>query len=460
MTTAANMPAVPGGSWNRHISATLKLGLPLIGAQLAQLAIHTTDVVIVGQLGTNELASMVLTGQYFFTLFIFGSGFSNAAVPMAAHAVGADDKVSVRRAIRMSMWVSILFGVLAMPLFLMAEPVLLMLGQEPEVARLTGDYLGVAGWAIFPALIVMSLRAYFSALEKAGIILYLTLAVLVFNAIFAYAFVLGHFGAPRIGFMGAAWVMLAANTLGMVLAIIYVQAKPELRKYELFVRFWRADWQAFWEVVRLGFPIAITVLAEVSLFTVASLMMGWIGTIELAAHGIALQCASVSFMFPLGLAQAGTVRTGLAAGRGDWPTIRRVAITVLVMGMGLALTSAAIFMIAREGLASLFVDNNNPQTPAVIAVAGPLLIVAGLFQVADSAQAIGAGLARGLKDSTVPMIFAMISYWLIGFPTAYLLAFKFGYGGIGVWFGFVVGLSCAAISLNARFYWLLRRHLA
>ena len=193
-------------SWASHIRATLALGIPLIGAQLAQLGIHTTDVVIVGQLGAQSLAAMVLSGQFFFTIFIFGSGFSIAVVPMVAQAFGRGDVVSVRRAIRMGMWVSIGYTLLTSPLFFNAETILLMLGQKPEVAALAADYVMIVQFGLLPALLFAVLRALVSAIGRAGIILYVTLAVLMMNAVLAYALVLGHFGLPRLGMIGAAIV--------------------------------------------------------------------------------------------------------------------------------------------------------------------------------------------------------------------------------------------------------------
>ncbi|MCO6185522.1 MATE family efflux transporter [Rhizobium sp. L1K21] len=455
MDTAAQIKMASSTSWRSHFVGTLTLGLPLVGAQLAQYLIHTTDVLIVGQLGTVELAAIVLSAQYFFTLFIFGSGFSAASIPLAAQAEGRGDKTTVRRAIRMGMWVSLLYAVLVMPLFIYSEPILLFLGQKPDVASLATEYLHIIGIGMFPALMVMCLRSFLSALERAREILLTTIAMLIFNAIFAYIFVLGRFGAPSLGLAGAAMVAIAAQCFALIIMVIYTNRK--LSAYELFVRFWRPDWEAFFDVIRLGLPISISILAEVSLFTVASLMMGWIGTNELAAHGIALQYASMAFMIPLGLSQAATVRVGIAAGRGEYEAVRRAAIAALVLAAAVALLGAMLYLFQHNNLASLYVDNTDPDAAAVIAIAGPFIVIAGIFQLFDGLQAIGAGLARGLKDSTVPMILALISYWAIGFPAAYILAFPLEVGGNGIWFGFLGGLFAAAILMNLRFFAQLKK---
>lgn len=447
-----------GGSWGRHLADTALLGAPLIGAQIAQLAINTTDVLIISQLGTTELAAIVLASQFFFTIFILGSGFSTAAIPLATHALAVGDERGVRRAIRMGMWASLAFSILCIPLFLYSEPILLLLGQKPDVAAYAASYLHIAGFGIIPALQFMVLRSFLSALKRAAIILYVTVAVLVLNAVFAYAFVLGHFGMPAFGMHAAAYVAAGVNLFGFVAAVVYIERVPMLAAYGLFTRFWRPDWQALGEVVRLGIPVGLMVLAEVSLFTVASLMMGWIGTVELAAHGIALQFASMSFMVPLGLAQAATVRVGLAAGAGKRADVMRAGGAAVLLATGFALASCILFIVERESLARLFVDPDSTNAAELIATAGPFIIVAGAFQLFDGLQAIGAGLARGLKDSTVPMVLAIVSYWGIGFTSAYLLAFPLGFGGIGIWYGFMLGLAAASIALNGRFYYLARRN--
>jgi MATE family multidrug resistance protein len=457
ISTEQNSGGHTDNSWPAHYRASIALGVPFVGAQLAQFAIHATDVLMVGRLGTTELGAMVLAAQMFFTVFIFGSGFANAVVPMEAQAEGRGDRVAVRRAVRMGMWAVLGYGVITAPLLWHAETVLLAMRQQPEVAALAGSYLRVALWGMFPALLFMVLRGFLSSLERAGIILYVTIIVLLANAALCYVFVYGNFGAPALGIVGAAISALIVNTLSFVLLFAYIQAQPQTRSYEIFVRFWRSDWPVLKEVVVLGLPIAITILAEVSLFTVASLLMGMIGTVELAAHGIALQFASVAFMVPLGLAQVATVRIGLAHGRRDGEGIKRAAIAVLVIGCGFALVGSLVFALFSHELAAMYLDTRRPDAAAVLAYAGPLIVIAGAFQLVDGVQALAAGMLRGLKDTTVPMILALVSYWAIGFVAAYLLAFHAGYGGVGVWYGFVLGLGAASISLTWRFFRFLSK---
>ena len=440
-----------GQSFGAHLLATITLGLPLVGAQLAQMAINTTDVVYLGRLGATDLAAGVLGTQTFFFFYIFGSGFTNAVMPMAAHAHGRGDETSLRRTVRMGIWIVVLYGTLTVIPMHFTTRILVAFGQKPEVAERAGDYIGIAQWAIFPALLIMALRAFFTAIGRAQIILWATLAGTLLNLLLGYAFIFGHFGAPALGIRGAAIGALGTNSLiFIVLAAVAARAAPFAR-YGLFVRLWRADGSALGDIVRLGLPVSMTIIAEVGLFMMSSLMMGWLGTIALAAHGIALQLASIAFMIPLGLSQVGTARVGQAHGRGDLAGLDRAAKAVIVVGLGVSLAGATLFWLIPGPLIGLFLDTSNPLSGAVVRFAAPLLAVAAAFQLADCLQVLGSGLLRGLRDTRVPMLLAVFSYWIVGLPAGYVLGFVAGLGGVGVWSGLASGLVCAAILANWRF---------
>ncbi|MGN6550708.1 MAG: MATE family efflux transporter [Pararhizobium sp.] len=442
----------PGQSWAGHFAATIALGLPLVGAQLAQMAINTTDVVLLGRLSATDLAAGVLGTQMFFFFYIFGSGFTNAVMPMAAHAYGRGDETAVRRSVRMGLWVVVLYGLATVVPLHFTRAILTALGQKPEVAERAGAYMRIAEWAIFPALLIMGFRAFFTAIGRAQIILWSTLSGTLLNILLGYSFIFGHFGAPALGIEGAAVGALGTNALICLLLAFVAARGGAYRRYHLFTRLWRPDWEAFFQVVRLGFPISMTIIAEVGLFMTASLMMGWLGTVPLAAHGIALQLASIAFMVPLGLSQAATVRVGQAHGRGDVDGLARAAKAVMAIGLGVSITGAILFWLMPETLIRLFLDDSNPLSEQVVVVAVPLLAVAAAFQLADCLQALGAGLLRGLRDTRVPMLLALFSYWIVGLPAAYLFGFVAGIGGVGVWAGLACGLVCAAVLANWRFY--------
>lgn len=449
--SAATPDKVEGQGWGAQIWATLALGLPLVGTQIAQIAIATTDVVMLGWYGTEELAATVLASQAFFVVFIFGSGFANAVLPLAAQAEGRNDPTHVRRSVRMGMWILLLYATVAMPFLWNLEPGLIALGQKPELAALASDYIRIAQWGMFPAVMMMALRSFFAARSRAGIVLWSALFGTLVNGVVNYALIFGHFGMPEMGVRGAAVASVFSSTVIFVIMAGWALWHPRHLDYRLFQRFWRPEWPAFVEVFRLGLPIGLTILAETGLFLAASVMMGWLGTIQLAAHGIAIQLASISFMVPLGLSQAATVRIGQAYGRGDMAKLARAAHTVMALAVVISLMAAALFWIFPEALVSLFLDETNADAAELMRAAVPLLLVAAAFQLVDAIQAIGAGLLRGIKDTRIPMIIAVVSYWPVGLSAAYGLGFGLGLGGPGIWAGLAIGLGVAAVLLNLRF---------
>ena len=435
-----------------HARAILVLGLPLIGSHLAQMLLHVTDMVMMGWYGVTELAAVVIASSSFFVIFILGAGFAQAVMPMVASAIGRGDEVQVRRDTRMGLWLSIAFGVLTYPLFWWSEQLLLGLGQKPEVAALGQDFLRIAGLGMIPALLVMVLKSYLAALKRTQVVLWVTLAGVGVNIAFGWALIFGNWGMPELGVRGAAIASVAVQGLTAGALAIYAAWLPELRHFRLFQRFWRPDWQALGLVFRLGMPIGLTSLAEGGMFQASALMMGWIGTVELASHGIALQAAALTFMVHLGLANATTVRTAHAAGAGDRAGLRRGGKVAIALSMGFAMVTVAAFLTLPRPIISLFLDGNNPESAQIVAYGTALLAVAALFQVVDALQVMALGLLRGVKDTRAPMWIAVLSYWVVGIPTSYLLAFKAGYGGVGLWLGLVVGLSVAAVLLMVRFW--------
>lgn len=443
-------------SWSAHFRATLALGLPLIGAQIAQIAINTTDVVMLGWYGTTELAASVLATASFFFVYIFGAGFTHAIVPIASQAQGRGDRQQVRRSVRMGLWAALAYAALMMPVLWNLETILVFAGQDPALSKLAGSYMHIAMWGLVPALATLALRAFFSALSQAQAVLWSALAGTLANAVLNYMFIFGNWGAPEMGVRGAALASVLSGLLIFLVLVTWIRLHREFAVYDLFVRFWRPDWHAFREIVRLGLPIGLTVIAEVGLFFASTVMMGWLGTATLAAHGIALQLASIAFMVPLGLSNAATVRVGQAFGRGDGPGLRRAALTAMYVSGGFAVFSALLFFAIPEQLIGLFLDDSKAEAAQVLATAVPLLAIAACFQFADCIQAVGAGLLRGLKDTRVPMILAVVSYWGLGMPAALILGFWFDLGGPGIWWGLAIGLAVAAVLLNVRFFRSIR----
>jgi MATE family multidrug resistance protein len=439
-------------TFHQHIRATLAIGGPLIGGQLALTLISLTDTIMVGWYGVSELAAVTLGASVFHVIMIIGMGFALAVMPMVAAAASNGDSVQVRRVTRMGLWLGLAFGVLSLPLFWFSGAILVALGQEPQVAADGQLYLRIAGLGIVPAVLAIVLRSHLSALERPRVVLWAWLGGAALNAGMNWVLIFGNLGAPELGIAGAAFASLGTHILILLILAVFAARAKGLSQYALFERFWRSDWSVFFDVFRLGWPIGLTLLAESGLFVGTTVMMGWIGTTELAASGIAMQIISVTFMVHIGLSSAATVRAGHAWGRGDRANLRQAAVAALVLSAGMVALTIALLIGFREELVGLFVGPDDPLRPVIVLLGAQLLIVAAVFQLADAAQVMALGLLRGVQDTRIPMIYAVVSYWLIGMPCAYVFGFTLGWGAPGIWWGLVVGLMLAGGFMIWRFW--------
>lgn len=444
-------------TYSGHARALLVLGLPLVGSHLAQMALHVADTVMMGWYGVTELAASVLGASSFFVVFILGSGFAQAVMPMVAAALAEGDETQVRRDTRMGLWLSILYGAACYPLFWWSGPVLLALGQKPEVAALGQDYLRVAGLGMIPALMVMALKSYLAALGRTQVVLWVTLGAVVLNVGLNWVFIFGNWGAPELGVVGAAIATLSVQVASVLALGLYAGWLPSLRRFRLWQRFWRADTVALVRVFRLGWPIGLTGLAESGMFQASALMMGWIGTVELAAHGIAMEVAALAFMVHLGLSNAVTIRTAHADGAGDRDAMRDGALVGIALSVLFGVAMVVLFLAVPEPIIAVFLDMSKPQSAEIVVLGTVLLALAALFQLGDAMQVIALGLLRGVQDTRVPMVLAALSYWGVGIPSSYVLAFVLGLGAQGLWLGLVLGLAFASVTLMARFWAGYRR---
>lgn len=446
--------------WRGHIRASVVLGLPLIGSHIAQMLTHITDVVMLGWYSVEALAAVVLAAQVFFVVFLVGSGFAFAVMPMAANALGAGDVRQVRRVVRMGAWNCMAYAaVLAVPLWF-TETILVGLGQDPALSAIAGDYMRIALWTLFPGLLIMVLKSWFGALERAGIVLWATVIAALFNVVFNYVLIFGNFGFPELGARGAAIASVLTTLLDFLFLAGWAIWHRDFRGAKIFRNPFRADWPVFADVFRLGWPISLTLLAESGLFSAATIMVGWTGTTNLAAHGIVLQIASISFMIPLGISNVATIRAGRAAGRGDALGLMRASRVVIWWAAAVAVLTMTLFIVIPAPLISLFLDPGEEQRATIIAVGSGLLLIAAGFQIVDAMQVVALGLLRGIKDTAIPMVLAFIGYWLLALPLAYLLAFPMGHGAQGIWAGLVIGLSFAAVTMLWRFAILRPRAIA
>jgi MATE family multidrug resistance protein len=438
-----------------HARAVIVLGLPLAGGHIAQMILHVTDTVMLGWYSVETLAAGVLGATGFFLIFVLGAGFAQAVMPLVAAATGRGEPAEVRRFARMGAWLSVLYGVLAYPLFWWSGALLRLLGQSPEIAALGEAYLRIAGIGLVPALLVMVLRSLLSALERAQVVLWTTIAAAVANAVLNWMLIFGNLGLPEMGIAGAALASVLVQIITLLLLASYAALAPRMAQYRLFLRMWRPDWPAFRQVFRLGWPIGMTGLSEGFLFSASSVMMGWIGTVELAAHGIAVEVTAIAFMLHVGISNAATVRTGRFLGAGDVTALRDGALAALGISFAVGLSVIVVYLTLADPMVRLFLNPHDPAADAIVAVGMVFVYVAALFQLADAGQVMALGLLRGLGDTRRPMLLTVFSYWFVGIPASYLLAFPAGLGGIGLWLGLVIGLATAASLLLWRFRRLL-----
>lgn len=432
--------------------SVLVLGLPLVGSHVAQFLLHVTDTVMLGWYTVTDLAAGALGATVFFVIFTLGMGFAQAVMPMVATAAAAGDDTEVRRVTRMGIWLSLAFAAVALPLFLFSGSLLAVLGQEPDVALVGGGYLSIVGFGLAPALVAMVMKSYLAALGRTQVVLWATIAGVFVNIGVNWLLIFGNFGFPEMGARGAAVASVLVQIVTLVVLMVYAISLPSLKHYQLLVRFWRPDWVALRRVNALGLPIGLALLAETGLFAASAVMMGWLGKNTLAAHSIALEITALFFMVHLGLSNAATVMVGRARGRGDVAALRSGALAAVVLSLGFALATIFVYWIFAEQMVGLFLKPDDPERPAIIPLGVTLLMVAALFQFADSGQVMAMGLLRGIQDTKQPMVIAAVSYWLVGLPCGYGLGFLLGWEGVGIWLGLVMGLTTAALALHVRFW--------
>lgn len=457
----AQIPANAAASngWGEEMRATFMLALPLVLTGLAQMAIYSTDVLMIGWLGSQELAASALGVSLFSTLMLTGQGIAMAAAPMIASAIGAKTHSvrEVRRSVRMALWGSVLYVLPCWILLWNAEWVMHLLGQDPAIAKEAARYVHYLQWGMLPVLGIVVLRNFVAALNRPNWALWVAIAGIGINAVANYGLIFGHFGLPAMGVAGAGLASTLTSTamFGILAAVVVWQRR--FRRFHIFGRFFRWDGERLAELFRLGTPIALTLLFEVSVFGAAVFLMGLIGKTSIAAHAIALQLASFAFMVPLGIAQATTIRVGMAYGAKDDRWVTLAGWSSFALAMGFAVFSAIIFWLFPSQLIQLFLKPDDPDFAEVLALGISFLGIAALFQLADGAQVVGAAMLRGLHDTRVPMIFALVGYWLVGMGSGAFLAFKAGWEGDGVWTGLAVGLTAVAILMLWR--WMGRKRL-
>lgn len=455
-TSAEQAEKAPRGRISQELTETVKLALPIALTQLGQIAMMATDLVFIGRLGNEAVAAAALAGTIYFVSFTFGMGLVSAVAPLAAQAFGARDPHSVRRALRTGLWAALLISVPIMMFPLSGKQILLALGQEPAAAGLAQHYLSGLVWGVTPALWFLAIRGFLGALNRPEPALWIMLAAIPANALLAYLLIYGEWGLPRLELLGAGFATTIVNFGTFLAGLWFAAYRKPFRKYHVLGHVWRIDWSLMRRLMVIGAPISMAFLLEYGLFSAAALLMGLISTTALAAHQVALQVTAILFMVPFGISMAATVRVGHALGRNDPAAVRRAGFVAIALGIALVAALTLAVIVGRFAIARLFFGT-DASANAAVELTVTLLLIGATFFVADGVQSIAAGSLRGMNDTRVPLLFAGIGYWLVGFTTACLLGFHTALGAIGIWIGLSCGTAVYAVLLVWRFHSLAGR---
>lgn len=435
---------------------TLRLALPIIIGELAQMALHIIDSAMVGTISYKQLAATALVINGVNIPFVFGIGMTISVSQMVSMSHGRGDDRAVSHYAFNGFVLCVVTAVTISLLLVGGRPFLRHMGQDPEVVEYAIPFLKLIGLSIIPMLLFMTLKQFADGLEHTRLAMMLSLLSMPVNIFLNWLLIYGNWGCPRLELLGAGWATLVTRTL-LFLALLAIVLRH--KDFKPYMAVWRTEWtlrkKTWRELAGIGVPSSLQIGMEAGAFAVTGIIIGTIGAVAQAAHQIALSLASFTFMVSLGLSQAGSIRTSNAFGRQAWPNIAAIGKSTLLSALLYGLFCAGLFIVFRNRLPQAFTKNGEVQ-----ALAGVLLLMAGIFQISDSTQAIGAGLLRGIKDVKTPTLLIGIAYWVIGIPSGYLFAHRFAMGAAGMWLGLILGLTFASLFLQTRFFRMVKKHSA
>lgn len=429
-----------------HVRKSWNLAYPVMLSQLSHVMVGVTDSIMVGHVGATSLAASSLANVIFNLLMLFGIGVSYAITPLVATAEGENNHKGISDTLRHGLMISIVNSLVLIAIILLGKSVLYYIDQPVEVVDLAIPYLSILAYSLFPVLIFQTFRQFAEGLSNTRIAMIIMLFSVILNVLLNYIFIYGHAGFPAMGLLGAGYGTLISRIVMMAAIVGYIYFARQFRLYRSGFSFGAYSKKLFDKLLYIGIPAGMQFIFEVAAFDFSAIMMGWLGTKTLAAHQIAINLATLSYMTTSGLASAATIRVSNELGKRNIKGMREVAYTLLMMAMVFMTLWAILFIIYRNFLPTIYVDDIE-----VIQIAAPLIVIAGFFQLSDGAQVVCAGALRGLQDVKVPSLFIFVAYWIIGLPLGYWLGFKAGYGGQGIWFGLLIGLTLTALAMFFRF---------
>ena len=435
-----------------------KLAAPVMLGMLGHTFVSFVDNIMVGQIGTAELAAVSLGNSFMFIAMSIGIGFSTAITPLIAEADSANNFNSAKSTFKHGLFLCTVLGILLYLFVFFAKPLMYLMKQPEQVVELAIPYLDLVAFSLIPLVIFQALKQFSDGMSMTRYPMYATLLANISNVILNYLLIFGKFGFPELGIVGAAYGTLLSRIIMLIYLWWLLANKERSRALVTNIKLFVLDKLMLKKLINFGTPSAMQMFFEVAIFTSAIWLSGLLGKNPQAANQIALNLSSMTFMVAMGLSVASMVRVGNQKGLQNFKELRRIAFSIFLLGLLLAIFFGAIFFLFHKSLPKIYVDLNDVKNYSdnleVIEIASQLLFAAAIFQISDTIQVLVLGALRGLQDVKIPTIITFISYWVIGFPVSYFLGKEDVYGSFGIWLGLLAGLSTAAILLFLRFNYL------
>lgn len=437
-----------------HARPNFFLAYPVMLSMLGQVMTGVADSVMVGWTGATPLAASSFSNIFFSVPLFFGVGVSYAITPLVAEAEGAGDQTKIIAILKNGTLINVVVGLLLVAIIFSVEPFMRYMGQPTEVVTLGVPYLSIIAISIIPTMIFQTYRQFAEGLERTRMAMIIVIGSNLINILLNYVLIFGKYGFPEMGLNGAGWATLIARCVMALSMMLYVYYGKRFAAFQEGFSISNYSRSLISKMLHIGLPAGSQFIFEAGAFGLSAIMMGWLGTTALAAHQIAINLATISYMTTSGLGAAATIRVGIFLGQRDKFNLRSAAFTMILMGVFLMTAWALLFIFGRYFLPSLYIDD-----PAVIEFTASLLIIAAFFQLSDGIQVVCAGALRGLQDVKIPSVLIFVAYWVIALPLGYWLAFPLGFGANGIWIGLFVGLTLTATAMVMRFNRLSKKLL-
>ena len=447
--------------YTKEFRYNLQLSLPVITGLLGHTIVQLADNIMVGQLGTAELAAVSLGNSFIFIAMSLGIGFSTAITPLVAEADGAGHKDDAKSALKHGLVLCTILGLSLFVVILLCKPLMYMMKQPPEVVELAMPYLDLVSLSLVPLIIFQAFKQFSEGLSQTRYPMYATIIANVVNISLNYLLIFGSLGFPKLGIVGAAIGTLAARTIMVVYLWLLLKNKKKFHDYVTRFNFKKIEKRVMNKIISLGFPSALQMFFEVAIFTVAIWLSGVLGKNPQAANQIALNLSSMTFMFGMGLGVVAMIRIGNQKGLRDFTELRRIALSIFLLTLLIEVVFAILFLWGRHWFPTLYLDLDNAlnltDNSEVVGLAAQLLLVAAFFQISDGIQVVVLGALRGMQDVKIPTLITFVAYWMIGFPITYYLGLHTDLKSMGIWIGLLAGLTASAIMLYIRFNYLTKK---